>query len=97
AEVRKAHGHGDGAKRLKPRAAASLEHALREMAGALQDDARLERVVLEGLLLADRLRFPLVRHRAVGDAARLAVKRLAPLAEPLDQALRVDRAKIADQ
>src|SRR5712691_1752205 len=95
-KVREAHRHGDGPERRDPLTAETLKNASGELLRALENERRVEGVVLERLLLADGLRLPLVRHRALRDPPRLGVEVLTPAAEPVDELEEPEVAELTD-
>src|SRR5262245_52868781 len=95
-EVSEAHGDRDGPAGAKALALEPREGLARQPAHALEDEGGVQRVHLERLLLADRLRLPLVRDGAVGKTAGLRVEILAPAAEPLRQLSHLDGGEVAD-
>src|SRR5437899_7391362 len=91
-EVGEPHGHRDTAKGPESLAIDTREDTLDQLLGPLEDEVGVERIDLERLLLADRFRLPLVRDRALGQAARFVREVLASPPEPLDEPLRLDSA-----
>src|SRR5207249_3959499 len=95
-EIREADGHRD---RPEPAEAVALEavpHRASQRAGALQHERRVQGVDVERLLLADGLALPLVRHRALREAAGLDEEILAPAAEPLRELRLLERPEVGD-
>src|SRR5512132_3059365 len=96
AKMREAHGDGDGAEGAEALASHPREDLAGQRPHALRDEGGVERVHLEGLLLADRFRLPLVGDRAVRESARLGVEILAPAAEPFGELVTLERAEVAN-
>src|SRR5207245_7594301 len=95
AEVGEADGDGDGAKRAKALAPEAHEDLAGEGPNALEDEGRIQRVHLERLLLADRLRLPLVGDEAIGEPVGPGVEGLAPAAKPLRELSDLESAQVA--
>src|SRR5207237_9922096 len=94
-EVGKADGDGDRAKRPKALAREAYEDLAGEGPHALEDEDLVQRVHLERLLLADRLRLPLVGDGALGEPVRLGVEVLAAAAAPLRELGDLESAQVA--
>src|SRR4029077_9874471 len=75
----------------------ALKDACRDDARAVQDERGLKRVLFEGLLLADRFPFVLIRYRALGKAARFAIQIGPPSAHCAGQLLELDPPEISDR
>src|SRR5207249_8431800 len=95
-EVREPDGDRDSPAGAEALPLESREDLACQSPNPLQDEVGVERVHLEGLLLADRFRLPVVRDDAVGEPARLGVEILAPAAEPLDELADLEPTKVAD-
>ena len=97
-EVLEAHGDGHRAEAAEAVGPQALEHPGGQRPRPLRMTVRVERVALEGLLLADRLALPLV-----GDGARRRCRAPAradprpPLAEPLGELGPLGGAQLGDR
>src|SRR4030095_3684758 len=82
-KIKKAHGHGYGAKTREPLFPQLADDPFRHAVEPLRDNRRASSILLESFLFSQRFSRPLVRHHRIIDAARLFKEPLSPLAKPL--------------